>query len=342
MYSIAATGHVAVVFNPTKDNLPAVREAAAKLEKAHGCQETRWYETAAEDSGAGAAEQAVADGASAVAAVGGDGTVRGVAEVLRGTDVPLVIVPSGTGNLLARNIGVPLSDPEVQLAPAFAGLRTPIDTGVVTITRADGEDVETVFLVLTGMGLDARMIAETNDDLKSNIGWLAYLDSGLRALRSNQVLTADLTADDLSRPGVRALSVMVGNCGALQGGIQLIPDAKIDDGKLDVAVLKAPRGKRNLYTLRALHKITIENSVLGRTAFSRKLQQRFGDRQSVAYRQVSEFSAKLQNPAPIQVDGEDFGEAVAMHTSIEKSSLVLATDPSWHTGDSVFSADITA
>src|SRR5690606_26721454 len=111
-----------------------------------------------------------------------DGTVRAVAEGLRGSGVPLAVVPQGTGNLLARNLGMPLNDLEAAVRAAFVGVNRRIDLGVVTITRPDHSEEEHVFLVLAGMGLDARAITTTRSSLKKHLGWLAYVDAGVRTM----------------------------------------------------------------------------------------------------------------------------------------------------------------
>ncbi|WP_268771988.1 diacylglycerol/lipid kinase family protein, partial [Microbacterium sp. Leaf351] len=95
---------IGIVFNPSKIE----REQLEKSLAAVGVTDASWFETTPDDPGQGPARAALADGCTLVIAAGGDGTVRAVAEVLAGTDTELAIVPRGTGNLLARNLGVPL------------------------------------------------------------------------------------------------------------------------------------------------------------------------------------------------------------------------------------------
>ena len=96
---------MAVVYHPRKVKLASLRRSVERAQQDAGWGETRWYPTTPDDAGQGHTRQAIEDGASVVAAAGGDGTVRAVAEALRGTDVPLALIPQGTGNLLARNLG---------------------------------------------------------------------------------------------------------------------------------------------------------------------------------------------------------------------------------------------
>ncbi|HWG00706.1 MAG TPA: diacylglycerol kinase family protein [Trebonia sp.] len=188
-----------------------------------------------EKAGAGvtAARDAVDRGAGLVVAVGGDGTVRGCAEALAGTPVPLAIVPLGTANLLARTLGVPAlpgAALTVALAPAPAG-------GTdrrIDLATADGEP----FTAMAGMGLDAAVVAATK--FKHHLGWLAYAMAGAAHLALRPA-TFTIRLDG-GRPIVRpARSVVVGNSGLLPGGFVLLPDAAVDDGLLDVGIL-APHG----------------------------------------------------------------------------------------------------
>src|ERR1700748_663256 len=96
----------------------------------HGWDEPLWLETTPEDPGRGQAKSAVSAGADLVLACGGDGTVTACAEGSAGTGVPLAIIPMGTGNLLARNIGLPVG-PDEALAVALGGVQRPVDAGRV-------------------------------------------------------------------------------------------------------------------------------------------------------------------------------------------------------------------
>lgn len=189
-------------------------------------------ETTTDDAGTGLARAALAQGAQIVVAAGGDGTVRAVAEALTGTDAVLGVVPLGTGNLLARNLGIPTAlDEAVEVA--LTGRRLVIDVGRV---QPGGE----VFTVMAGMGLDAAMVRDAPEGVKKRIGWLAYVISALRALREDR-MRVTVQVDD--RPPLRrsARAVLVGNVGELQGGIDLLPESDAADGALHVAIL-APRG----------------------------------------------------------------------------------------------------
>jgi YegS/Rv2252/BmrU family lipid kinase len=223
----------AVIVNPAKADVPDLREPVDKTLAAAGCSTPLWLETTPEDPGRGMAEAAVAADVQLVVICGGDGTVMACLGALAGTDVPVAVVPLGTGNLLARNLGVPtrLAD---ALAVAVNGVDRRIDLGRVA---------DQPFAVMAGIGFDAAMMADATEDMKRFAGWPAYVASALRHLR-DPVMRVRLHIDD--GPPLRRLArtVLVGNVGRLQGGLELLPDAAVDDGLLDVVVV-APRTLRD-------------------------------------------------------------------------------------------------
>jgi diacylglycerol kinase family enzyme len=224
----AATGTAsAVVVNPSKVvDLDARRaEICAALADA-GWPEPLWLETTPEDPGCGQTAQAVAAGAAVVFAFGGDGTVMACASELAGTEVALAVLPSGTGNLLATNLDLP-ADVGSGVAAATSGVRRRIDLGTVG---------ERHFTVMAGMGFDAQMIGGTSESLKARMGWPAYVLSALRHLH-HRPMKVRIRLDDGQPLRRRARTVLVANVGRLQGGVPLLPDARPDDGCLDVAVI---------------------------------------------------------------------------------------------------------
>jgi YegS/Rv2252/BmrU family lipid kinase len=180
-------------------------------------------------AGIAAARDAAAGGAGLVVAAGGDGTVRSCAEGLADTGVPLGIVPLGTANLLARTLGIPAL-PRTALAVAL-GTR---EDRRIDLATADG----TPFTAMAGMGLDAAVVAATR--LKHRLGWIAYAMSGAVHLADSPT-TFTIRMDDGPAVEREAKCVVVGNSGLLPGGFNLLPQARIDDGLLDVGVL-APHG----------------------------------------------------------------------------------------------------
>jgi YegS/Rv2252/BmrU family lipid kinase len=219
---------VAVVFNPATgggDTSGRKRDTQQALEAAG--LDVLWLETTPEDPGQGLTAKAVAEGVDLVMAQGGDGTVMACVTGLAGTDVPLAVLPAGTGNLLATNFDIP-ADLEAAVDVAFHGDRVRLDVAATDDDR---------FVVMGGIGFDAAMLRDANPKLKEHLGAVAYVLSGFKHLR-RRATRFRLRLDDrppLERTGQ---GVLVGNLGRLQGGLPVMPDARADDGLLDVAVLQ--------------------------------------------------------------------------------------------------------
>ncbi|WUW18279.1 diacylglycerol kinase family protein [Streptomyces sp. NBC_01465] len=228
------SGGTAVIFNPTVTDEAACENLRGILEE-HGHRAPVFIETTADDPGTGQTAGALRDGASLVVVCGGDGTVRAAADALAGSGVPLAVVPCGTGNLLARNLGLPLT-PADALHAALSGAPHRLDLG-----RIEGDGLSpTHFAVMSGAGLDAAMLENTGDRMKSAVGWPAYALSTLTTLRTPRMrLTVRLDGAAVLRRTARM--VLVANVGTVQGGLTLLPAAEPDDGLLDLLILD-PRG----------------------------------------------------------------------------------------------------
>jgi diacylglycerol kinase family enzyme len=219
----------AVVVHPGKhDDLEGFRAIVVKTMTGLGWAEPLWLETSPDDTGERLARTAVTSGVDLVLCSGGDGTVTACVGGVAGSGIPLGVLPCGTGNLLARNLGLPL-DLDGALAVALNGTERRLDVGV-----ANGRP----FVVLAGIGFDAEMLAGASEELKRRAGWHAYAFSALRHLWDRWTRVG-LRAD--GGPPLRrwASAVIVGNVGTLQGNLRLLPDAVPDDGVLDVAVISA-------------------------------------------------------------------------------------------------------
>ncbi len=232
-----------MIVNPTKfDDVAAVRRQVTKGCLDAGWAEPLWLETTAQDTGAGQARQALDAKVDLVCALGGDGTVRAVAQAMVHTGTPVGLLPGGTGNLLARNLGLPVTNLERALRIALTGADHAVDVGQVRFeaSGAEPDAPEQVFLVMAGLGFDAAMMAGAPERLKAKVGWLAYAVSGLKNLTDPRVRVR-IGADDAPSYTRRVQTVLVGNCGKLTGGIVLLPKARVDDGWLD-AVVMSPKG----------------------------------------------------------------------------------------------------
>jgi diacylglycerol kinase (ATP) len=310
----------AIVVNPVKVDGPALRAALAAAEERWGWEPTLWLETTPEDPGAGQTREALERNADVVIAAGGDGTVRTVAEVLRGSGTPLGLLPSGTGNLLARNLDLTLDDVDRALDSAFGGDDRAIDVGVAELRDASGATTEHAYLVMAGFGIDAQMIAATDDDLKAKAGWLAYVKAIGTVLRDKNELHLRYRLDGGRVHSVRAHTVLVGNCGSLPANILLLPDAAVDDGVFDIVVLR-PEGF--LGWLQIVGKVFWENGVLRRTSVGRRLLGADREIRAMNYLKGRELVVRLDRPEPVDLDGDLFGEVVAMRTRVDPLSLTV-------------------
>ncbi len=310
----------AIVYHPLKTDIAALKKSVIAQQKRSKWAETMWFETTPEEAGQGHVRKALDKGADVVVAVGGDGTIRAVAEGLRGSGVPFGLIPQGTGNLLARNLHLELRDLDDAVSTIFTGVNKPIDTGIITITRESGESSEHVFLVLAGLGLDAKLIQLTQSGLKKRVGWLAYVDGGIRAIIEQKPLKVHYRID-ADPPGTMSVySVMIGNCGLLPGGVLLIPEAEIDDGILDIISLR-PQGIFSWFSI--WRKISWENGVLRKTKTGRKIIDLTNDTKSVTYLTGRTFDLRLDRPEAVQLDGDDFGEAVAVNGAVDAGGLIV-------------------
>ncbi|MEU2246707.1 diacylglycerol kinase family protein [Streptomyces sp. NPDC019224] len=222
-------GRTVVVVNPTVTDEER-RETLRLVLEQYGHHAAEFVPTTVDDPGGGQAAAAVRDGAALVVVCGGDGTIRAAADRLAGTGVPMALVPCGTGNLLARNLGLPVAPAEA-LAAALSGTERRIDLG-----RIEGDGLPaTHFTAMSGAGLDAAMLENTGSAAKAALGWPAYVVAGLSSLRAPRMsVSVRLDGGPVLRRTARM--VLLANIGAVQGGATLVPSARPDDGLLDLAV----------------------------------------------------------------------------------------------------------
>jgi diacylglycerol kinase (ATP) len=310
----------AIVFNPIKVDQDAVRAAVRKAETAAGWGPTLWLETSEDDAGELVTKDAIAKKVDVVIVAGGDGTVRAVAETVRGTGIPLALVPSGTGNLLARNLAIELDDLQASLEAAFNGVDRKIDIGMIDIERTDGSRDEHGFLVMAGLGLDAKMVANTNETLKKHVGWLAYVQATSKALRDSDQLHLRYQFDDGPTRSIRAHTLIVGNCGTLPANMLLLPDAELDDGKLDVVFLR-PKGFFGWIQIWV--RVAWENGIIRRTRVGRTLMGETKEIRALQYDTAESITARFSRPEEIELDGDGFGEAIAIKTWVDPLGLIV-------------------
>lgn len=218
---------VAVVAHAGKSIGGGLDELRSVLARA-GVTEPAWYTVPKSKKATKRARRAVEDGADIVFVWGGDGMVQRCTDALAGTGAAMAIVPAGTANLLATNLGIP-SDIEQAVAIGLHGSRRLIDVGVVNGER---------FVVMAGAGFDARMIRDARGKLKGRLGRLAYIWTGAKNLNVGRV-KGTVKVDGKKWFGGRLGMVLVGNVGTILGGVEAFEGARPDDGRLDLAVVTA-------------------------------------------------------------------------------------------------------
>lgn len=307
--------HVGIIWNPAKTAREKLEAALDRATAAGSRPETRWFETSEDDAGQGAAARAIEAGADVLVAAGGDGTVRAVAEHLAqaGTEVELGIVPLGTGNLLARNLGVPLASVPAAFTRALTARAQALDIGWLEIELTGGTERH-AFAVMAGFGLDAHMITETDDDLKDRVGWLAYVESLGRALSASDTLEVRITADDRPQRRETVHTLLVGNCGTLQGGLNLLPDANPSDGELDLLVLSADDAAGWADTLRNM----LWDNGIKRLATGGAVAESSA---STIHLRLRDLQLELAEPRVFEIDGEDLGETRRVGVTVQAGAV---------------------
>ena len=311
-----------MVYNPIKTDVAKLRASVTSAAQAAGWAESLWYETSIEDPGQRVTRRALRHDVDLVLAAGGDGTVRAVAEALRGGEVALGVLPVGTGNLLARNLQLPLSSLDDAIEIAFTGDSRAIDLGVASVTFADDSIEDHVFLVMAGLGLDAQMIAATRPDLKKQVGWLAYVDAGMRAIPKAEPFRIRYNLGTRSEHAATVSTILIANCGLLPGNIQFLPDAIIDDGILDIAVLQ-PKGV--VGWLKIWRRVTWQNGVLRRSAVGRRIIEltEADDERTMTTLVGSDIRIVADKPQEFELDGDEFGLVRSVFLRADRRALLV-------------------
>ncbi len=292
-----AGGRAAVIYNPTKVLDQTVFKGLIERRLAEdGWEPPMWLSTTIDDPGKGMAQLALDADVDLVLVAGGDGTVRVVCGALANTGATLAIVPSGTGNLLAGNMKIPF-DAERALDVALRGRTTTID--VLRVTAPDKEVDHAV--VMCGVGADAAVLNDTNEELKNQIGVAAYIIAGLSHVKARP-FHAIVTVDDDEKLERDASLVMVGNVRDLQAGLTLMPDASASDGLLDI-LIASPKSQVELGQM--------VSAVLAQSKEPSTMDRRTGERVHI----------QLADDELYELDGDVIGRTTELSFEVLPSAL---------------------
>ena len=308
----------AFIVNPSKPQAEARRLHIQRFCEAKGLNRIRFYDTQLDKDGRVCALEALEDGADVVIAVGGDGTVRTVASAASGTGHALGIIPIGTGNLFARNMGVPVDDIDAALTVATSHGSRLVDMGRLTLLDHPEDDHGHAFLIIAGIGFDAAMIDDTNPELKANISWLAYFVGGVKNLFAPKFRgTLTVTSADGSTHTIKNLdfrTVMAGNCGQIPM-FSLMPAASYDDGLLDFEIIDTTGG--------ILGWANLFGDVVHQTIIGKPEQNPLSTNSTIEQVQGVSAEITLEKPAKAQVDGDMLPETRHIRFSVDHRALIV-------------------
>ncbi|WP_432839152.1 diacylglycerol/lipid kinase family protein [Dactylosporangium sp. CA-092794] len=240
--------------------LPELRRALADA----GAGAAGWYEVPKSKKAPKQARKAVEEGAEVLFVWGGDGMVQRCVDAVAGTAVTVAIVPAGTANLLATQLGIP-RDVAAAVDIGLHGERKRYDLG-----KVDGEH----FAVMAGAGFDAALIEDADRSLKRRAGKLAYFRTALRHVRDAPVGTIVHLDDELWFAG-DATCLLLGNIGTIAGGIKAFDDASPFDGRLEVGVATAHGALQWARTLARMSTGRTDRSPFVRMASAKRVYAEF-------------------------------------------------------------------
>jgi YegS/Rv2252/BmrU family lipid kinase len=287
MTKVAVIAHAGKTFG---GGLPELRRELAR----QGVEDPIWIEVPKSRYVPKQVKRAVDKGAELVFAWGGDGTVQRCVDALAGSDTALAILPAGTANLLATNLGIP-QDILKAVAIGLVGERRQLDVG-----RLGGEH----FAVMAGVGFDASMIQQADGSLKDRFGRVAYIWTGSQSLRAKP-FKAKITVDGAPWYEGDASCILVGNVGRLFGGIEVFEDASPDDGRLEIGVVNADGVVDWMRTLARTAVGQAERSPLVQATSAKKID------------------VKLSRKVLYEIDGGDRSKVKSFKISVQPGAITI-------------------
>ena len=310
--------HYVFVVNPSKPQAAQRRAHIEQFCRDKGLTDVEFIDTQLDKDGRACAKEALANGADVVVAVGGDGTVRTVASAMSGTGHAMGIIPIGTGNLFARNMGIPIDDIDAALTVATSHGSRHVDVGRLSLLDDPKADHGHAFLIIAGVGFDAAMIDDTDPQLKKNISWLAYFVGGVKNLFTPKYRgDVTITSTDGSmhtRHGVAFRTFMAGNCGQIPV-FSLMPNASYDDGILDFEIIDTSGG---IFGWANLFGDVVHQTITGKPGSNPLSTNSTMD-------QIQGVSAEitLEKPVLAQVDGDMLGRTRHLRFTVDREALCV-------------------
>jgi YegS/Rv2252/BmrU family lipid kinase len=289
MTKVAVLAHAGKAFG---GGLPELRR---ELER-QGVNDPLWVEVPKSRFAPKQVERLLGDGAELLFVWGGDGTVQRCVDAMAGSETALAILPAGTANLLATNLGIP-QDVEQAVAIGLHGERRKLDVG-----RFEGER----FAVMAGAGFDASMIQQADGGLKDRLGRVAYVWTGSQNLRAKP-FKAKITIDGVPWYAGAASCILVGNVGRLFGGIEVFEDARPDDGRLEIGVVDAEGITDWLRTLARTAVGHADRSPLVQTTRAKKIK------------------VKLSRKVLYEIDGGDRDKVKSFTIKVQPGAITICT-----------------
>ena len=295
---VPEVSRVAVVAHARKTlggGLPELHRVLA----GHGSPEPLWYEVKKSSKAPKRARAALDQGADLIFVWGGDGTVQRCVDALAGEKVALAVIPAGTANLLATNLGLLPADLTRAVRTGLYGDRRWLDTGTV-----NGEH----FAVMAGAGFDARMIAMASRTMKNRLGRAAYLWTGARSMLAHRARAAVEVDGEPFYDG-RVSAVLAGNVGRAFGGLTVFPAAEPDDGLLDFGV------------------VTARNPADWARVFARIAAGRPDRSPFVRLTRGRRIKVRFRRPVPYELDGGDRDPVRTLRIRVHPASVQVCVPP---------------
>jgi YegS/Rv2252/BmrU family lipid kinase len=259
-----------------------------------GFDDPVWFEVPKSKFAPDCVRQAIDGGADLLFVWGGDGMVQRCIDAVGNAPVVIAILPAGTGNLLAHNLGIPI-DLAQAVEVGLHGAQRTIDVG-----RVNGER----FAVMAGTGLDALMIRDAGRALKDRFGRAAYVWTGAKNLKTPP-FRARIEVDGTRWFDGKAGCILVGNVGKVLGGVEAFDDVDPEDGLLELGVITAQG-------------ITQWTRALVRTAVGSADRSKF-----VQTTKAKKIKIKLDRKMPYELDGGDEKPVDRLKIQVEPAAVTI-------------------